>query len=65
MTTTRTSVDAIRTTARDEYTTGREMGFSHDEAIERAVSATAMPTVTVKEWCEGRRRQADADEDGA
>lgn len=62
MTTTRTSVDTIRARARDEYMAGREMGFSHGEAIERAVSATAMPTVAVEEWCEGSRRYADQKE---
>lgn len=62
MATTRTTVDAIRATAEEEYEAGREMGFAHSEAIERAVSATAMPTATVVEWCERSRKRSDLEE---
>lgn len=51
MNTTRTSVDAIKAKARDAYKDGRKMGMTHEEAIKRAVAFSAMPTVTVEEWC--------------
>ena len=50
MATTRTTVDAIKRSAVDAYRDGRAMGMSHGESIERAVSFTAMPRVTVAEW---------------
>lgn len=56
MTTTRTSVDAIKADAVKHYRDGREIGLTHDEAIKRAATFSAMPTLTVEEWCEAVAR---------
>lgn len=59
MSTSRTSVDAIKAKARNAYRDGREMGMTHEEAIKRARGFTAMPTVTVEEWCEAAANAFD------
>lgn len=58
---TRTSVDAIKHEVRETYRDGREMGFSHREAVERATSLTGNATCAVEEWCEQLRRRFDAE----
>lgn len=56
---TRTSIVGIKREAQEAYTDGRELGFSHQEAVERAVSLTGNATCAVEEWVETRRVQFD------
>jgi hypothetical protein len=56
---TRTSITSIKREAQEAYSDGREMGFSHREAVERAVSLTGNATCAVEEWVETWRCQFD------
>jgi hypothetical protein len=59
MATSRVTVGEIKAEAREAYSDGREMGFSHKEAVERATSLTGNATCAVEEWCEQARRRFD------
>jgi hypothetical protein len=54
--TTRKSVDDLRRSVRNAYASGRQIGLSHEESVQRAMALVpGLALATVKEWVEAVR----------